>query len=102
MSEGSEFRTARSKALHIHYSAWWSFLEALFNICVTPRKSTLVRESAPERYLDEGAICCQHEILGHIDAPPHQPAMWRSSSAASKRAGKVACGKPALSSNLFE
>src|SRR5258708_14009328 len=62
----------------------------------------LVGESALERYFNERGICRQHQILGHIDAPPHQPTMWRNSGAASKRSGKVANGKLALAGNLLQ
>src|ERR1700731_4502436 len=62
----------------------------------------LVGESASERYFNERGICREHEIFGDIDAPLHQPAMWRNSSATSKRSGKGADGKPALAGDLFQ
>ena len=62
----------------------------------------LVEESTRERYFSERVICRQHQILGHLDAPLHQPAMRRNSSAASEGSGKVADGKPALAGNLFQ
>jgi hypothetical protein len=60
----------------------------------------LVGESTPERYFNERGICRQHQILGHIDAPLHQPTMWRNSGAASKCFSKVVDGKLALAGNL--
>src|SRR6202022_604087 len=62
----------------------------------------LVGESTPERYFNERGIGRQHQILGCIDAPLHQPAMWRNSSAASKRSGKVVNGKLALSGDPLQ
>ena len=62
----------------------------------------LVGESAPERYFNERGIGRQHQILGHLDAPPHQPAMWGNPSAPSKRSGKVVDRKLALAGYLFQ
>ena len=67
-----------------------------------PCEMALVGESAPEGYFNQREICHEHQILGHVDAPLHQPAMWRNSSAASKCSGKVADGKPALAGNLSQ
>ena len=67
-----------------------------------PRKMALVGESAHKRYFGKRRICRQHQILGRLDAPPYQPAMWRDAGAASKRSGEVATGKPALAGNLLQ
>jgi hypothetical protein len=67
-----------------------------------PCKMALVGEPAPERYFNERGIGRQHQILGHLDASLHQPAMWGNASAASKCLRKVGDRESALMGKLFQ